>query len=80
MQLQFAVGDTLRKLRLERHLTMRQVSDIKYISIGHLSEVERGKKQASYQTLDLLADCFDMKTSDLIKEIYEYLEEHERAH
>jgi transcriptional regulator with XRE-family HTH domain len=71
-----AVGDTLRKIRLEQGLTLRDVSARSYIALGYLSELERGHKQASYDVLESLASTLHLTTKQLIKEIYDYLEEH----
>lgn len=74
-----AVGDTLRRIRTEQGLTLRDVSAQSYIALGYLSEVERGHKQASYDVLESIATTLHITTTQLIKEIYEYLEENNHA-
>lgn len=76
MNLQTAVGHTIRKIRTEQGLTLREVASRKYISIGHWSEVETGKKDASNNMLEHMANALDLTTLELIKEIYKYLEEY----
>lgn len=70
-----AVGTTLRKIRTEQGLTMREIAEHSFISIGHISEIERGMKQASFEMLELMAESLDLTTAQLVKEIYKYLEE-----
>jgi transcriptional regulator with XRE-family HTH domain len=74
MQLKYAVGDTIRRIRHEQSLTLRDISKRKFIALGHLSDIERGTKEASNQMLELIADGLHLTTAQLLKEIYEYLE------
>ena len=76
MKLREAVGGTIRKIRTEQGLTLREVASRRYIAVGYLSELERGHKDASSEVLDNIANALDMTTLELLKEIYEYLEEH----
>jgi len=73
MRLQEAVGDTLRQIRQEQGLTLRDVSRRSHISIGHLSEVEMGKKGVSFDLLDVVANGLNITTADLMKEVHDYL-------
>lgn len=75
MRLKTAIGGTLRDLRERKHLTMRDLSDKSFVSLGHLSEVERGVKSASPEMLESIARGLDLTTAELIHEIYNYLEE-----
>ena len=75
MRLRHAVGDTVRNLRLERGLTLRDVSASQHISIGHLSDIERGASEPSSLILEAIALGLEMTTAQLLKEIYEYLED-----
>jgi len=63
------VGSLIREIRAERILTLRDVSRRANISLGHLSDVERGVKSLSFPMLEHLADGLDMKPSDLLIEI-----------
>lgn len=76
MQLVNAVGDTVRRLRQEQGLTLRDLASMKHVSIGYLSEVERGHKQVSYEILESLATGLQFSTAGFLKEVYEYMEEH----
>jgi transcriptional regulator with XRE-family HTH domain len=75
MKLQTAIGATIHKIRKEQGLTLREVSGRKFISIGHWSEVETGKKGVSNELLECMANALDLSTSELLMEIYKYLEE-----
>ena len=76
MELRYAIGGALRELRLERNMTLRDVSSKSYIALGHLSEVERGVKNPSTETLEWIAKGLSLTTVQLIGEIYEYLRTH----
>ena len=41
------LGDVLRRARTKQGRTLREVSDAARVSLGYLSEVERGRKEAS---------------------------------
>ena len=45
------VGETLRGLRLRQRRTLREVSSSARVSLGYLSEVERGQKEPSSELL-----------------------------
>ena len=73
MELKTAVGDTIRRLRQEQSLPLRKLSP--YISIGHLSEIERGEKEPSSKMMEVIAVGLNVSTAELLREIAEYLEE-----
>ena len=75
MKLKHAVGDTIRGLRQERNMTLRILSSRSHVALGHISDIERGNKNASHELLEALAQGLDISTTDLIGEIYEYLKE-----
>ena len=77
MKLQYAIGGAIKELRHERNLTLRKLSTKAFVSIGHLSDIEHGAKAASSNTLEAIAVGLDLTTAQLLKEIYEYLEEWE---
>lgn len=47
MEFKVALGDVIRELRLERNLTLRILSKRSNVALGYLSEIERGRKDAS---------------------------------
>ena len=75
MRLEYAIGDTLRDLRMEKGLTLRQVSDRSKVALGYISEVERGAKSASGTILEAICVGLDITMTELVGEIYEYLKE-----
>lgn len=60
------LGDVLRDLRTERGMTMRDVSKGALMSLGYLSEVERGVKEASSETLAAIAGALDVPLSSIL--------------
>lgn len=55
MLLRTAVGEELRRLREEKNKTLRSVSSSAAISLGYLSEIERGLKEPSSEVLQSIA-------------------------
>lgn len=66
MKLRVALGDTLKELRLEQSLTLRDVSRKAGMALGYLSEVERGQKEASSEILDSLAHALGISVPELL--------------
>lgn len=60
-----SVGLRLRALRKARDLSLQQLSDRLGVSIGHLSEVERGLSTPSLKLLAGAADIFGLGLADL---------------
>ena len=54
VSLREAIGHVLRDLRTHDHKTLREVSEKAGVSLGYLSEVERGQKEASSELLSSL--------------------------
>src|SRR6202012_1624030 len=59
------LGDVLRRARTKQGRTLRQVSDSARVSLGYLSEVERGRKEASSELLSAICDALDGPLSQL---------------
>ena len=49
--LRHLLGDVLRRLRLRQGRTLREASAAARVSLGYLSAVERGQKEASSELL-----------------------------
>ena len=73
------LGDTLRGRRLRQRRTLREVSGAARVSLGYLSEVERGQKEASSELLASICDALDVRLSDLLSEVSETMRRSERA-
>jgi transcriptional regulator with XRE-family HTH domain len=73
------LGDVLRRARTMQGRTLRQVSDSARVSLGYLSEVERGRKEASSELLSAICDALDVPLSQLLVDASEQLARRERA-
>ncbi len=62
------IGDVLRRARIDQGRTLRQVSDAARVSLGYLSEVERGRKEASSELLSAISGALDVPLSRVLSE------------
>ena len=69
-----AIGATIRRIRTEQGKSLREIP---FVAVGYLSEVERGQKSPSGRMFENIAHGLSLTTAGLLKEIYEYLEEHD---
>jgi transcriptional regulator with XRE-family HTH domain len=69
MLLRDAVGETLRDARNRQNRTLRDVSTAANVSLGYLSEVERGRKEASSELLASICDALDLELSDFLDSV-----------
>ena len=63
------LGNTVRGQRLRQRRTLRDVSGAARVSLGYLSEVERGQKEASSELLASICDALDVELADLLAEV-----------
>ncbi len=63
------LGDVLREKRTARGLTLREVSADARVSLGYISEIERGQKEASSELLASLCGALDVPLSDVLREV-----------
>jgi transcriptional regulator with XRE-family HTH domain len=63
------LGDVLRERRAELGLTLRDVSKEARVSLGYISEIERGQKEASSELLASLCGALDMPLSLVLREV-----------
>jgi len=73
------IGDVLRNARTEQGRTLREVSDAARVSLGYLSEVERGRKEASSELLSAICDALDVPLSRVLTDAGENMAEREHA-
>lgn len=66
MLLRDALGETLRHARVDQRRTLRDVSNAAKVSLGYLSEVERGRKEASSELLAAICVALDLEISDVL--------------
>ncbi|MEU0603460.1 helix-turn-helix transcriptional regulator [Streptomyces sp. NPDC006393] len=60
------VGDVLRRERLAQERTLKDVADAARISMPYLSEIERGRKEASSEVLAAAAQALGLGLADLL--------------
>jgi transcriptional regulator with XRE-family HTH domain len=63
------IGDALRSRRQAQHRTLREVSTAANVSLGYLSEIERGQKEASSELLAAICDALGARLSELLREV-----------
>ncbi|MEV6554989.1 helix-turn-helix transcriptional regulator [Nocardia sp. NPDC051756] len=64
-----AIGDSLRRARLAQSRTLREVSTSARVSLGYLSEVERGRKEASSELLAAICAALDVPLSRVLWDV-----------
>jgi transcriptional regulator with XRE-family HTH domain len=67
--LRHLLGDALRRLRLRQGRTLREVSAAARVSLGYLSEVERGQKEASSELLGSICSALGTPLSQVLREV-----------
>ena len=67
--LRHLLGDALRRLRLRQGRTLREVSASARVSLGYLSEVERGQKEASAELLGSICSALGTPLSQVLREV-----------
>ena len=68
------IGDVLRDARLAQGKTLRDVSSGARVSLGYLSEVERGQKEASSELLASISDALEVPMSAILREVSDRFE------
>ena len=63
------LGDVLRDQRMQRGMTLREVSKEARVSLGYISEIERGQKEASSELLASLCTALEVPLSDVLREV-----------
>ncbi|MGA8847817.1 MAG: helix-turn-helix transcriptional regulator [Nocardioides sp.] len=63
------LGDVLRERRVELGLTLREVSADARVSLGYISEIERGQKEASSELLSSLCGALETPLSDVLRDV-----------
>ena len=73
------LGDVLRRQRQRQGRTLREVSSSARVSLGYLSEVERGQKEASSELLSAICDALDVPLSIVLTDAGQRMANEERA-
>lgn len=67
------IGEVLRNVRQRQGRTLREVSHSARVSLGYLSEVERGQKEASSELLASICTALDIPMSQMLREVADRL-------
>jgi transcriptional regulator with XRE-family HTH domain len=71
--LRHEIGDVLRDVRQRQGRTLREVSHSARVSLGYLSEVERGQKEASSELLSSICSALEVPLSHMLREVSDRL-------
>jgi transcriptional regulator with XRE-family HTH domain len=63
------LGDVLRRIRLGQDRTLADVAQAAKVSMQYLSEIERGRKEASSEVLAAICDALETDLPDLLAEV-----------
>ena len=64
-----AIGDRLRHARTNQRRTLRDISRAAKVSLGYLSEVERGQKEASSELLASICEALELPLGELLHHV-----------
>ena len=67
--LRHEIGDVLRDVRQRQGRTLREVSHSARVSLGYLSEVERGQKEASSELLSSICSALEVPLAIMLREV-----------
>ncbi len=73
------IGESLREERVGQGRTLREVSTSARVSLGYLSEVERGQKEASSELLASICGALDLPLSVVLQVVSEKMAMYERV-
>lgn len=71
------IGQTLRQARISQSRTLRDVAREARVSLGYLSEVERGQKEASSELLNAICEALGLSLSTVLVEVTSLVTLHE---
>ncbi len=71
------LGDVLRERRRAQGRTLREVSATASVSLGYLSEVERGEKEASSELLASICGALELPLSQVLIDVSSRMAESE---
>lgn len=69
------LGSELRRVRSAQGRTLRDVSSSAAVSLGYLSEVERGEKEASSELLLSICGALHVRLSDVLMNVADRVSE-----
>ena len=71
------IGTTLRQARISQERTLRDVAKQARVSLGYLSEVERGQKEASSELLNAICFALNLSLATVLVEVTSLVKLHE---
>ena len=71
------IGTTLRQARISQERTLRDVAKQARVSLGYLSEVERGQKEASSELLNAICVALNLSLATVLVEVTSLVKLHE---
>jgi transcriptional regulator with XRE-family HTH domain len=79
MLLREAIGENLKAERISKNKTLREVSGLGFISLGYLSELERGIKEVSSEVLQDVCRSLDITVPELLVKVASDMELFDRV-
>jgi transcriptional regulator with XRE-family HTH domain len=73
------IGDELRRRRQDQGRTLRDISGAASVSLGYLSEVERGQKEASSELIAAICGALEVSLSDVLASVSSQVAQAESA-
>jgi transcriptional regulator with XRE-family HTH domain len=73
------LGEVLREERVRQGRTLRDVSKEAMVSLGYISEIERGVKEASSECLSAICSALDVPLSSVLALVSQELRAAEAA-
>ncbi|MGW4119690.1 helix-turn-helix domain-containing protein [Nocardia sp. NPDC004711] len=74
-----AIGESLRRARVAQSRTLREVSTSARVSLGYLSEVERGRKEASSELLAAICQALDVPLAQVLFDVSSTMADADKA-
>jgi transcriptional regulator with XRE-family HTH domain len=71
------IGSALRASRVSQGRTLRDVAKSARVSLGYLSEVERGQKEASSELLNSICNALDVSLGEVLLTVATQVRSHE---
>ncbi|WP_020577657.1 helix-turn-helix domain-containing protein [Actinopolymorpha alba] len=68
-----AIGQALRQVRTRQGRTLSEVADVAGVSMQYLSEIERGRKEASSEILEAVCGSLSIRLADLVAQTHRVL-------
>ena len=63
----FSLGQRIQARRKSLHRTQEQLSEEISVTVGYISQIERGITKVNLETLSKIADCLECDIADFLK-------------